>query len=65
MSRSLSTKREMRLIRPLQVGFLQKLIEQPTVLFAHHDQRGRFIGHEIGSRELPHRWHERLIAEMQ
>lgn len=38
---------EMRLIRPLQVRFLQKLVEQYTVFFACHDHRRRFIGHEF------------------
>lgn len=47
MPRSLAVEREMRLIRPLQVHFLQKLVEQHTVFFLCYDQRRRFIGHEF------------------
>lgn len=44
------TEYEVRLIRPLQVGFFQKLVEQRIVFFRCHDQRRRFIGHELGYR---------------
>ena len=47
MPRRLSAEREMRLIRPLQVCFLQELTEQRTVFLRCHDQRRRFIGHEF------------------
>ncbi len=50
MARRVPTEREVGLIRPLQVGFFQKLVEQRMVFFRCHDQRRRFIGHEFGYR---------------
>lgn len=46
----LAVERDMRLIRPLQVRFLQELVEQHLVFFACHDQRRKFTGHEFGHR---------------
>lgn len=50
MARRVPTEHEVGLIRPLQVGFFQKLVEQRMVFFRCHNQRRRRIGHELGYR---------------
>ena len=65
MPRCLAVEREMRLIRPLQVRFLQKLVEQHLIFLACYDQRRRFIGREFVHRQLPSRRYQRLASEMQ
>ena len=50
MPRRLSAERGMRLIWPLQTRFLEELVEQRSIFFRRHDQRRRFIGHELGHR---------------
>ena len=65
MSRRLAAEREMRLIRPFEIGFFKKLMEQQTVFFRCHNQGWRFIGHELSHRQLPGRRRQRLASEMQ